>query len=242
MSAKKFYFCSVLLVVSFVVVSCVYYADGIVGKGAIVSQKLTVTSFTALKSASSANVEIAKGDSLEVILSDYENLLDYWDVKVIDNALVIQTRPFSSLVNSRAKVTVKLPGELYEAVVQGSGSLVMDSDFGMLRKVSLTGSGSITGNVNARYSSLSVSISGSGNVSLKGTADELKAVTTGSGKMRLSELMVQDVDCLITGSGDVYLTIEQSLKARIVGSGNIIYSGRPVIDFSGSGSGKLVHL
>lgn len=196
--------------------------------------------FFGLKSASSADVEITKGDSLEVILSDYENLLDYWEVKVIDNVLVIQTKPFSSLVNSRAKVTVILPGELYEAVVLGSGSLVLNSEFDTLRKVSLTGSGSITGNVDAHYSSLSLSISGSGNISLKGTADELKTVTTGSGKMRLSELMVQNVDCLITGSGDVYLNVIQLLKARIVGSGDIVYTGRPAIDFSGSGSGRLV--
>jgi len=241
MNTKNLFRSVVLLFVTFVSTSCIFYADGFVGKGTIVSEQIEVAAFDAVHSASSADVEIVKGESLEVILSDYENLLEHWDIKVANNTLIIQTKPFSSLVNTRAKVKIVLPGELYETKISGSGQITLNSQFGSLEKATITGSGNIKSNVNTDYSSVYVSITGSGNITLKGTADDLKAVTTGSGKMQLSDLSVLDADCSIAGSGDMYLNVEQTLKATISGSGDIFYTGRPAIDLIGLGSGKLVH-
>ncbi len=242
MKTKNFIRFAVLSAITIVSTSCLYFnIDGIVGKGSIIAEHVAVTKFNAIESASSADVEITKGDSLEVILSDYENLLDYWDVKVVNNTLIIQTKPFTSLVNTRAKVTIVMPDELYEASVKGSGNIAINSQFENFEKASISGSGSINGNVNTVYSNLNLTISGSGNIVLKGTADELKARTLGSGKMRLTELTAQDVDCTISGSGDMYLNVEKTLKATILGSGDIFYTGRPAIDIYGSGSGRLIH-
>jgi hypothetical protein len=241
MNTKNLFRSIILLFVTFVSTSCIFFADGIVGKGTIIAEHVAVTNFSAIESTSSADVEITKGETLEVILSDYENLLDYWDIKVINNTLVLQTKPFSSLVNTRAKVTIVMPDELYKARVAGSGDIALNSQFDSLEKVTIMGSGSFNGNANAVYSNLNLSISGSGNINLKGSADDLKTKTLGSGKMRLSQLTAQHVDCTISGSGDVYLDVENTLKATILGSGDIYYSGRPIIDIYGAGSGKLIH-
>lgn len=241
MNTKNLFRSLFLLFIILVSTSCILNVDGIVGKGSIIAEHVAITKFNAIKTASSADVEITKGDSLEVILSDYENLLDYWDVKVVNNTLIIQTKPFSSLVNTRAKVTIVMPDELYEASINGSGNIAINSQFENLEKASIAGSGSINGNVNTVYSNLNLTISGSGSIVLKGTADELKAETSGSGKMRLTELTVQNIDCTISGSGDMYLNVEKTLKATILGSGDIFYTGRPAIDINGSGSGRLIH-
>lgn len=241
MNTKNLFRSLFLFLISFVSVSCVMNIDGVMGKGTIIAEHVSVSKFNAIESASSADVEITKGDSLQVILSDYENLLEYWDIKVINNTLIIQTKPFSSLVNTRAKVTIVMPDELYEARVAGSGDIALNSQFSNLEKATIMGSGSFNGNANTVYSNLNLTISGSGNINLKGSANELITRTLGSGKMRLSELTVQHVDCTISGSGDVYLDVENTLKARILGSGDIYYSGRPIIDIYGAGSGKLIH-
>jgi len=241
MNTKNLFRSIILLFFTFVSTSCILNIDGIVGKGSIIAEHVAVNKFSSVETSSSADVEITKGEAFEVILSDYENLLDYWDIKVINNTLVIQTKPFSSLVNSRAKVTIVLPGNLYEARVSGSGQIALNSQFSSFEKASITGSGSINGNINTVYSKLNLTISGSGSIFIKGRADELKAKTTGSGKMRLSQLTVQDAECTVSGSGNMYLNVEKTLKATILGSGDILYTGRPAIDIIGSGSGKLVH-
>jgi hypothetical protein len=221
-------------------VSCVYYANGTVGKGSIVTEQIKSGSFTSIENFSSAEVQIEKGDSFRVELSDYENLVDLWDIKVIDNKLVIQTKPFTSLVNTRAKVHIVMPDQLNKVTVFGSGEVQINSAFENLESVRINGSGNITGSADTNFKLLKINISGSGNVRLKGVSNDVQAAIYGSGKIYLSDVKTQNADCLISGSGDIYLTVEEKLKVAIYGSGNIYYSGRPVIDVTSSGSGRLI--
>jgi hypothetical protein len=184
-------------------------------------------------------VEIVKGESLEVSLSDYENLIDAWDIKVLNGTLIIQTKPFTSLVNTRAKVKIVLPGDLYEAKITGSGSVDINSSFTKLEKLTVTGSGSIYGNTNAEYSKLHFSITGSGSIDVIGSVDDLSATTTGSGKMYLYDLIAKEADCTISGSGDMFIYATQNLNANILGSGCIKYKGTPLVDVHASGSGNF---
>lgn len=241
MKKKSFFKSLLLLSVVAMFSSCVFYVDGSVGKGSIVEQNFNVSSFNAIETSSSADVTVVKGDSLQVTLSDYENLIEFWDVKVLNNSLIIRTKPFSSLVNSRAKVTVVIPDELYQVAVSGSGDIELNSAFNSLEKASISGSGSIKGNVNAAYSKLNLTISGSGSFNFLGTAEELKAITTGSGRMYLSDLVANDATCTVSGSGNMYVHALNSLKVVITGSGNVVYSGNPLIDVHASGSGNVKH-
>lgn len=233
----------IYLVLSFAAMfsSCVFNVDGSVGKGPVVEQSYQVTSFSVIETSSSADVTVVKGDSLQVTLSDYENLIEFWDVKVLNNSLIIRTKPFTSLINSRAKVTVVMPNELYRVAVSGSGTIDLNSAFNTLEKATISGSGNINGNVNTVYSKLNLTISGSGSFNFIGSTQELKAVTTGSGRMNLNDLEANDAVCTISGSGNMYVHAKDSLKVVITGSGNVVYSGNPLIDVNASGSGSLKH-
>jgi len=221
--------------------SCVLYVDGTVGEGRIVETSYNVSSFNAIENASSAEVTVSKGDSLKVILSDYENLIELWDVKVVNNKLLIQTKPFTSIVNSKVKVTVILPTELYNVKISGSGDVKLTSPFQGLNSGEVSGSGAINSDVTTNYDKLNLKISGSGSFSLTGHVNELKAITTGSGKMFLAGLVAKSAECTISGSGNMYVNAQESLKATIIGSGDIIYSSNPIIDIQASGSGSLRH-
>lgn len=229
-----------LFIVPLFFVSCVFYVDGTVGAGNIISENIEVANFSAIENMSSAQVEILKGDSFKVELSDYENLLDYWDVKVVNNRLIIQTKPASSLVNTKAKVVIVMPDQLQKIIVSGSGDLQIRSAFENFETAIVNGSGSINSSTSTSYNLLDLVISGSGNIRLNGVADELYTAINGSGKIYLSNVTAQHADCIVSGSGDTYVTVQNSLKAIIAGSGNIIYSGSPSIDISDNGSGRLI--
>ena len=134
--------------VSLIISSCIY-VDGTVGEGPVTSQQCNVSDFKGVELLGSAEVEITKGDSFRVVLSDYENLLDYWDIKVVDNTLMIQTKPFTSLITTRAKVSIVMPDQLERVIVAGSGDILMKSAFENLEHATIEGSGDIVGTASA---------------------------------------------------------------------------------------------
>ena len=242
MKTNFFFKFAALTAITLMSTSCLYLnADGIVGVGNIASETIELPTFNSIHVSGSADVFVSKGDTLSVTLSDYENLLAYWDLEVVDNSLHVKTKPFSSLVNTRAKVTITLPSELYLVRISGSGDINLNSDFPTLNKVKIEGSGTVYSSQSAGYENLEIYIGGSGDVHLTGNAQQLIAKINGSGAVKLGQLSTVSADCTISGSGNIYIDAQETLKASIFGSGNIIYTGRPVIDMVGSGSGKLIH-
>ena len=241
MNKKHFLHSIILFTLILTATSCSPSLFGAVGRGSIVDEPIAVTPFTSVVTSASADVTITTGDSLQVMLSDYENLIDLWDLKVENSQLIIETKPFKSLVNSKAKVTIVMPATLKEVKIAGSGNIDLNSPFPLVEKCIISGSGNITGHAITNYTDLTLTISGSGSFNFVGTANRVKATTTGSGKMYLSNLVANDVRCLISGSGNMYVHAQNSLNATITGSGNIIYSGNPTVDVKTSGGGSVRH-
>ncbi len=105
--------------------------------------------------------------------------------------------------------------------------------------VSLTGSGNLdVSNISADQTK--VELSGSGNITMAGTAKSLQATLTGSGNITCSDLPVQSATARLSGSGNITVNASQSLDASITGSGNIKYRGNPAkVNQSVSGSGSI---
>ncbi len=53
-------------------------------------------------------------------------------------------------------------------------------------------------------------------------------------------LIAENADINISGSGNAEITANQLLKVKIAGSGNVYYKSNPVINLEVSGSGKVV--
>jgi hypothetical protein len=240
MNLKQTFQLAVMAIATVISTSCIYI-EGTEANGPVITKQLEVPSFTGIEVASSANVELTTGDSLQVLFSEYENLIDYWDIKVVNNNLVIKTKPFTSMVFSKAKVIIVMPDSLESLMICGSGSISMFGAFKQLQAIGIYGSGNVNGKSYTHYSNIKTTISGSGNITLKGTAQELNAVTYGSGTLYARDLSAQQADCLISGSGDMHVRVNNLLKARIEGSGDIFYAGNPRIDIQVAGSGRLKH-
>lgn len=239
-STKVFFRLTLLTVVAFFS-SCVFYFDGTIGSGNIIEEEIIAGNFNSVNLASSADVKIVKGNRLEVFLSDYENLIEFWDIKVVNNTLTVQTKPFTSISNTKALVTVVIPENLYALKVSGSGDIEVLDSFEMLEEAVIAGSGKISCDVPTDYDALKLAISGSGSINLTGNVLNLKTTTSGSGKFYLSGLVADEVTCIVSGSGNTYVNVLEYLDVMISGSGDVYYSGNPLIDVQATGSGKLRH-
>jgi len=220
--------------------SCIFDLNAITGSGNMVTENRNAKNFTSVELQTAADVEIVKGNSFSVSATDYENLIQYLVVEVVDNRLIIKKKPNSpNNWNSKAKVMVTLPDPLYSMKLSGSGNVRLRSAFNDLGFLLLSGSGNIELKCDCRLKKLEAQLVGSGNMYATGTVEDLYTKISGSGNIHFAELKAKSGNCTISGSGNVYVFVEDKLEAYLSGSGDIVYSGSPSVNSHQSGSGHI---
>jgi len=221
--------------------SCFSGLFGITGEGRIVTINSQARDFHTVELQTAANVEIIKGDSFVVKFSDYENIINHLKLEVVNQHLLIRTEPASTFLrNSKASVQITLPDPLFSVIMAGTGNVVIHSAFKDLQSLKLSGGGNILVEEDSVISDLEVNLSGSGNIMAKGVVQELTARISGSGNINFSKMKVMDAECILSGSGNMFVMVENRLKARISGAGNIHYWGDPLLSTEIKGTGMII--
>lgn len=176
--------------------------------------------------------------------------------------LTVEKLDLASISGSGDIQVPDLKTSRFSASIGGSGDINMGNLDGEQLEIDIGGSGDVsTGRV--KVNSLRVKINGSGDITLSElVGDELSMNVNGSGSLRIDDGSVntQDIDVngsgnlhaedlsskvsriRIGGSGDINIWVIDTLDARIMGSGNIRYYGRPAVSSSGNGSGDIISL
>jgi hypothetical protein len=93
---------------------------------------------------------------------------------------------------------------------------------------------------NYRQDSLTLNVSGSGDVTAQGAAKSVRTTISGSGDADLSELSVEGADVRISGSGSTTVGPRAWAKLDISGSGDVTLTSRPPkVESHLSGSGDI---
>ena len=220
------------------IVSC----TTISGSGPITSENRQVPAYDRIKVGSSIDVTIQVGDGYKVVAEDHANLLPHLETKVKDGELHIGFENGMSIMNSEAHVTVTVPS-LDEVDASGSADIVIEGVLSNKSQVefSVSGSGSIIGQVNSPE--VDISISGSGKIELAGDTRKMDCQISGSGDFYGKDLRSEDCEVSVSGSGNASVFASRRLTARVSGSGDVVYGGNPAspeIKTSGSGTVKPV--
>ena len=212
------------------------------GNGNTVTIDRSVGEYDKVALAGWFDVELVDGSEGQLTLTGESNLLEYIKTEVKDGKLTIKQKKGVNLKpsNWNEGITIIVPVEQIDAVsLSGSGDIVgktvLKSDN---FKTSISGSGDITIEVEAK--SLDASMSGSGDIRLSGRTTDFEVSVSGSGDIRAYDLQADFVDAQVSGSADIRVTANEMLKARVSGSGDISYKGNPKkIDTKSSGSGDI---
>jgi hypothetical protein len=87
---------------------------------------------------------------------------------------------------------------------------------------------------------LESSISGSGDMSISGTADNSTVSVVGSGDFAARDLKTVKTAVRVSGSGDARINASEQVDAAVHGSGDVSYTGgASVINKSKTGSGDI---
>lgn len=182
------------------------------------TQTRHVSAFHEVELAGGNNVVIHVGEKRSVVVKADDNLLDRVTTKVESGKLVIGNTPGSLTAKSPMRVVVTVP-RLSELTLAGGGNII------------------VTG---IRAESLTVTLSGGGNMTGSGSARSLGVTLSGSGTAWFAGLAAENIQAVLSGSGTIYVTATKSLDASVPGSGTIVYSGNPLhVTKSVSGSGTI---
>lgn len=179
--------------------------------------------FNSISTNSAVNIHVSQGDTHSVTIKGSDNLTQHFNTNIINNELVLSYKQ-GNIRSNDLEISLTLPS---------------------LEKLSTSGSGNIEilGNFNDQES-FNIRNTGSANIHLIGSmrSNRFKFYNSGTGFTDLSAMWANIAEFDIPGSGNIKINVQEELKAKITGNGNIYYSGNPTLISDIKGSGKLIKI
>lgn len=209
------------------------------GKEKVSTEKRNLENFNALELNIKAKVNLVfvnESAPKTIEITTHADLIKLISTKVENGVLVISSDP---CIDAKDGLTIKLnTAILGDIKINGSGDVFSEKEMVSENlNIVINGSGDI--NLPVNITNLNVKINGSGDVALNGKSNECTININGSGDFEAPKLEIINANIDINGSGDADVKVKNTLKAKIVGSGDVTFYGKPntiVPNIIGSGS------
>ena len=208
------------------------------------SREFDVNDFNDLSFAIAGDLYLTQGSECKVVIEASEETLEEIEVDQFGKNVTIGFRRSRGWGNwSEGTVKVYVTMRTIESLsVSGSGNIQAEGtldvdDLGLY----ISGSGDM--DLSVEGDELEFRISGSGKIEVSGNADIANAHISGSGRVLGEDLVVDVFEAKISGSGDCYITANETIEAEVSGSGKVYYRGEPsTVNSESSGSGGVRRL
>jgi hypothetical protein len=142
----------------------------------------------------------------------------------------------SGIININELLVTNLQSE-----INGSGDINLETlKNAQDLKLKVSGSGLI--NINElSVTNIQNEVDGSGKILLNSgkTVSKLEVKINGSGKVETGNLTTDEAEIYVNGSGKCSINVNNKMKARVIGSGAVIYCGNCQTDSEVKGSGTI---
>ena len=205
----------------------------------MVTENRSLSDYDKIDVADSFDVILVKGKEGVIVIKADENLMIYIETEVENGHIKIHPKKGYQLRSTKT-IVITVSFEMVDAIsLAGSGN-VRSKDVLNSSDLNLNLAGSGTLDLLVSTKNLTSQIAGSGNIKLSGNSDVLNCKIAGSGNMEGSDLKATASHINITGSGNVKVHAISEIYAKIVGSGDVIYTGNPTIEkLKSIGSGSI---
>jgi hypothetical protein len=217
-------FVLVVLVLGGLIIGVLAYAgdDGTIdGSGNSAAVNRAVPSFSAVHVNGTSAVRITVGPERSVVVHADDNLVERVTTEVDAGVLHVSTR----------------------GSFTASSPMYVDVSVGSLDAVTLSGTGAISvQGVDADALRVELPATGTGVVTVTGSAQRLTAQLGGTGDLQLAELQARDAAVTLTGTGTgrIEVHVTGTLRATLSGDGQILYSGSPKVIERVTGTGAII--
>jgi hypothetical protein len=211
-----------------------------IGSGNVISEVRNVGYFSGIRLSGSGIVYVTQGPDLHLEIQAEDNIMPIISTRVSGETLVVDT-DYSFSSSFGIKIYVTMP-DIHSFELQGDFKVLGQNRLhtGNL-DIEITGTGYVELDVDA--DKIFTEISGAGHINLSGSADSHSLVISGAGNLQAENLEVKVYDIVVSGSGNCWINVLQTLSVSITGSGNVYYRGNPGSVISNiSGTGKVVKM
>ncbi|GIV38510.1 MAG: hypothetical protein KatS3mg033_0310 [Thermonema sp.] len=203
----------------------------------------TLTTFSQVEVDGDFTVILRAGNKEEARIESRGIPLDDIKIYVKGNRLYIKRKTSLKRLSDDSKTSITVTfTKLTDVVNSGSSDVLIESKLeGKSYFIENKGSGKVEASFLCEK--LSIKQVGSGEIVLHGGTDKLEIELRGSGNVEAYDLQAASADISILGSGDAKVTVTDNIDAKITGSGDIYYKGRPErvqVQSLGSGTAKAV--
>jgi hypothetical protein len=214
---------------------------GIIGSGPVKTLSIHLPEFKSIEADVEAQVYLTQAWHRPVSISGQQNILDILDISVENETLRIRYREDVSS-HGKLEIFIALPVLEHVSTARGAQIASTNSFGGSGYDFRVYGNGSIE--MEVEYARIVRShITGSGTITLHGSAEVLNVVVNGPGSVISSGLLTAESSIHITGSGICEVYGSNELFVSINGKGKVYYTGNPAnIQTQLSGSGELRQL
>jgi hypothetical protein len=211
------------------------------GKGDIVTETIGISGFTKIEHGTKGDVILVKDDNQFVEIIGQQNIIDILKLEVDGGKLKIKTKGGKS-IGKYDQLTFYVHAPFIEEVKVSSAGTVTGGE-------GITGdnfSGVVSSNGKLEINDLDAEfveavVSGSGRLTLRGTATNAEFGVGSSGAIAGFELAVANNKVELRGNGIIETTTNSTLEVRLLGNGAIYYKGNPTISTPvNNGQGVLI--
>jgi len=221
--------------------SCVFSGKPVYGNYQLTNQQINIDNYEKIVLNIPGEVYYQQfSDSAPYLqIHTDENIFEALNVRVENNQLIIEAKK-DSIIKPTQLTIYTCSHNLSQVTLAGSCQLrlkgaVNAKDF----KLDLTGLGNFLAD-SLLCNTLTARITGSGNMQLTGASNQSTFTVTGSGDIHAFNYLVQELNCEITGVGNIEAFVTKKINAKITGVGNVSYRGNPqYINNNITGSGKV---
>lgn len=219
--------------------SCKKKIQCVDGNGDFKMETRQTDTFNRIVTNGAFNITFSQASETRVDVFAESNILPLIQTSVSDQTLLVQVKN-DGCYNTPQPVEVTLAAPDLKSVTL-SGSETFNGNNLNLDVLNYETDGSATVNSTLDVNELTVSVNGSGNYNLVGSARKGRFGIAGSGMIFSSAFVQDSCEVVISGSGDAHVYVTKYLNVTISGSGSVYYKGNPdKIDSNITGTGELI--
>ena len=233
---KRIGLLALALISTVFIAGCVQFQTG---TGPTTSEVRSIPSFTSIDYKLPGTLHIDQGSNQTVRVEAGSNVISSIRTEVIGDVLTIDTTS-SSLPLQAINVYVSTNNASGISAINAGGAGTVTCDVPLTARtltLALTGAGDVDAPVNVTQ--LNVLLSGAGSMQLRGNATNMTAELSGVGSLNAYGLQTNVASVTVSGVGSAHVTVQQNLTANVSGTGEINYHGSPKVTQSRTGLGEI---
>lgn len=226
---------------SFVFSSCIFLGPPIKGNGNVTEENRKVKDFEKIEVSRGMNVYISQGDQTKVVVKADENLMEYIETRFEGERLIVTAKANIRQAKSK-KVFVTTPkiseiksssgSNVYTENKIISKSLELDASSGSnmtleIKAENIDASASSGSNLKLQtdVENIETSASAGSNIRVKGSTNAFSGKVSSGANIKAEELTSQNCEAQAGSGGNIWITVNKELSAKVSSGGNVFYYG-----------------